>query len=220
MAEKKKEWLHFWECQRYGDKREETRNELLLAAFSEIHRVGFQAASLQNILKHTGVTKGALYHHFPNKLELGYAVLDEVIGVIMRNQWIEPLQSTDKPVETLTQILMDGKELFTDEDIRLGCPLNNLAQEMTAVDDGFRQRINAVYTEWRETIENALRRGVNAGNVRKDVVPEQAATMIVATLEGCIGMAKTAQSMQALEQCGGGLLHYLETLKEQGKNNE
>jgi len=52
-----------------------TRRKILESAFHEIHRNGFQAASLNPILERTGVTKGALYHHFPNKQTLGYAVL-------------------------------------------------------------------------------------------------------------------------------------------------
>ena len=56
-----------------------TRQEILESAFQEIHRNGFQAASLTSILERTGVTKGALYHHFPNKQALGYAVLEEVV---------------------------------------------------------------------------------------------------------------------------------------------
>ena len=63
---------------------EQTRQALLEAAFEEIYRVGFQAASLDRILDRAGVTKGALYHHFKNKLELGYAVLEEVVRPTMR----------------------------------------------------------------------------------------------------------------------------------------
>ena len=48
-----------------------TRQHLLEAAFQEIYKVGFQAASLQTILSNAGVTKGALYHHFKNKKALG-----------------------------------------------------------------------------------------------------------------------------------------------------
>ena len=54
-----------------------TRQTLLQAAFQEIYRSGFQAASLRNILSKVGITKGALYHHFGSKQELGYAVVDE-----------------------------------------------------------------------------------------------------------------------------------------------
>ena len=55
------------------------RRELLEAAFAEFHLHGFQAASLDAIVARAGVTKGALYHHFPDKSALGHAVIDEVV---------------------------------------------------------------------------------------------------------------------------------------------
>ena len=55
---------------------EKTRQDLLEAAFEEVWQNGFRAASLDAILVRVGVTKGALYHHFHNKLELGYGVVE------------------------------------------------------------------------------------------------------------------------------------------------
>jgi AcrR family transcriptional regulator len=55
---------------------ERTRERLLQAAFREIHRSGFQSASIDTILAATNVTKGALYHHFESKEALGYAASD------------------------------------------------------------------------------------------------------------------------------------------------
>ena len=46
---------------------ERTRERLLQAAFREIHRSGFQSASIDTILAATNVTKGALYYHFESK---------------------------------------------------------------------------------------------------------------------------------------------------------
>ena len=57
---------------------EETRGRILEAAGEEMRRVGFRAMGLNDILKKLHMSKGALYHHFQNKLELGYAVLDEL----------------------------------------------------------------------------------------------------------------------------------------------
>ena len=57
-----------------------TRSKILEAAYQEIHVQGFQSASMSEILLKAGVTKGALYHHFENKMALGYAVVDEVVA--------------------------------------------------------------------------------------------------------------------------------------------
>ena len=64
-----------------------TRQRLLEAAFTEMHRNGFHASSLDKILRATEVTKGALYHHFRNKQALGLAVIEEVVRPWVETRW-------------------------------------------------------------------------------------------------------------------------------------
>jgi len=219
FGDKPKQWWHIWSCDQCQgdnttlDKSTETRGKILMAAFDEIYHRGFQAASLSNILKNTDTTKGALYHHFKNKMELGYAVVDEVIYTTLKANWITPLKDTDSPIEIIQQILLESGQRMTEEDIRLGCPLNNLAQEMSPIDEGFRSRISAVYTEWQDAIEGAVERGKLAGNVRQEADAKQLGVLFVATLEGCLGLAKSTQSLETLMNCGHGLVDQLELLK-------
>src|SRR2546423_10424067 len=67
-----------------------TRESMLEAAFDEMHRSGFRGSSLETILSRSGVTKGAMYHHFAAKQAPGYAVIDAVITAIMRGNWHRP----------------------------------------------------------------------------------------------------------------------------------
>jgi AcrR family transcriptional regulator len=218
---KPKQWWHIWSCSHCGeadlDKSVETRGQILMAAFDEIYHRGFQAASLNNILKKTNITKGALYHHFKNKVELGYAVVDEVIYITLKANWIDPLLETDDPITTIQQILQQSGQQMTEEDVRLGCPLNNLAQEMSPIDEGFRSRITAIYTEWQNAIENACERGKAAGNIEDKANPKELSVLFVATLQGCLGMAKSNQSLDTLMICGNGLLQQLELLRPERK---
>jgi AcrR family transcriptional regulator len=194
---------------------EETRQRLLAAAFREIHRHGFQGASLDAILAETGLTKGALYHHFANKQALGYAVVDEVLRTEIRERWLKPLEGTHDPVTVFRDTLNAAAASVTMEEIELGCPLNNLAQEMSPLDEGFRARLDAIYREWREGIAAALERGKRAGTVRGDADTRVAAAFILGAMEGCIGMAKSARSLDVLRECGAGLIRYLESLRNQ-----
>src|SRR6188474_2797536 len=84
-----------------------TRDKLLKAAFEEIYRRGFQAASLDTILAKAGVTKGALYHHFPDKAALGYAVVDEVVKGLLLKRWGVLEAATGDPVSALQQVLRE-----------------------------------------------------------------------------------------------------------------
>ncbi len=190
-----------------------TRQVILQAAYEEIHVRGFQAASLSKILANTNVTKGALYHYFPTKLALGYAVVDEILAEQIQQQWVQPLLQTDDPVTGLIQIIKQAGQELTEEDIYCGCPLNNLAQEMAPVDEGFRSRVEFVYEAWRMGTETAFKNGQDKGFVKKEINATSVATMIVASLEGCMGLAKNARSKKMLYQCGESVMDYLQSLR-------
>lgn len=190
-----------------------TRQTLLEAAFAEIHCNGFQAASLAQILADTGLTKGALYHHFPDKKALGLAVVEEVIRPRLAEMMFAPLAETRQPLAAL-QALLAAKAAEDDPVVvTLGCPLNNLMQEMSPVDEGFRLQLNGVFQDWVGVVVAALERGKLAGEVRGDVDPEATAFFIVSALEGCIGMSKNTQSVGAYRSCLAQLGRYLDTLK-------
>ncbi len=191
----------------------DTRQVILEAAYEEIHVRGFQAASLSKILSSTNVTKGALYHYFPTKLALGYAVVDEILADHIQQQWVQPLLQAEDAIDVFKNIIMQLGGEITEEDIQCGCPLNNLAQEMAPIDEGFRSRVEAVYHAWRKGIEKALVKGQENGFVSKDVNVTSAAMMVVASLEGCMGLAKNAQSKKVLLQCGQSVMDYLESLR-------
>ncbi|TNF92121.1 MAG: TetR/AcrR family transcriptional regulator [Gammaproteobacteria bacterium] len=191
-----------------------TRGKLLKRAFTEIHEHGFQAASLDTILKDTGVTKGALYHHFPNKNALGCAVIDEVIQPMVYQEWIAPLVESDEdPITAIKRVIHRAGDAMTLNDLKLGCPLNNLSQEMSPIDEEFRHKLDGIYDQWRKGIAIALRNGMKSGSVRSDIQPDSVATFLVASLEGCIGMAKNAQSLTVLMQCGNEVFSYLDNLR-------
>ncbi len=190
-----------------------TRQKILLAAFKEIHLYGYQSASIQNIINQAGVTKGALYHHFKSKHDLVITLLDEVHTQYVENTFIKPMENTDDPINTLITTLNGIKDQMSDEDIALGCPLDSIAQEMAPIDAVIQQKIEALYQRKLMTMQAAFSRGQVAGTVQASVSAESISLMIMATLQGCMGIAKSARSVHVLIQCGTGLIHYLEQLK-------
>jgi TetR/AcrR family transcriptional regulator, transcriptional repressor for nem operon len=190
-----------------------TRQALLFAAFVEINKQGFQAASLGNILKETKVTKGALYHHFPSKLELGYAVVDELIADTVKEMWITPLQDAENIIDALLSQIDNAIGKRNKENICFGCPVNNLAQEMSPIDEGFRERINSIFDLWRTTIDKKLKEGQKNGIVKKSISTDASAYFIVAAIEGATSLAKNAKSVDVLKTSLQGLKQHIETLR-------
>jgi AcrR family transcriptional regulator len=172
---------------------ERTREHLLQAAFREVYRYGFQSAGIDTILAATNVTKGALYYHFESKEALGYAIIEEVVAKLTRDRWMLPLQrSKDKDaVDTLIGVVRAIPH--RPRDVKSGCPLVNLAQEMSQLDEQFRKRLERIFHAWREAIALVLRRGQSLGTVRRDLVPEESASFLIAMVEGYEVLAKNAQ---------------------------
>ena len=191
---------------------DETRQQLLQAAFEEIYRRGFHAASLDKILAETKVTKGALYHHFKNKAELGYAVVEEIIKPWLRSTW-QPVMDSEDPIEAAIGVVKTRFANLTAEQMEYGCPFNNLVTEMCARDEGFRTRLAAGLTEFREGVAHELRRGQKNGSVREDLNVAQAAAFFVASFQGTIGVSKAARDKELFEHAVGGMISYLETLR-------
>jgi TetR/AcrR family transcriptional regulator, transcriptional repressor for nem operon len=190
-----------------------TRDKLLRAAFEEIYRRGFQAASLDTILATAGVTKGALYHHFPDKATLGYAVVDEVVKGLLLERWGVLGPVTGDPITALQRILKHRVAGLTTREVELGCPLNNLAQEMSPLDQRFRRRVNATFDLWIEGVAKDLARGQAEGAVRRDVNARKIAAFVVASIEGSFGLAKGAQNAAMLRSNLEVLSSYLESLR-------
>ena len=188
-----------------------TRGRLLQAASREIHRSGFRNADLDAILARAGVTKGALYYHFDNKEALGYAVVDEVIARNLRQKWVQPLRNAKDPIDVLVRIIQS--ESLKREDVQRSCPLLNLSQEMSGLDEGFRRRTARVYKDWHDAMAEALREGQKRRVVRSDIDANETATFLIAAWEGYVVLGKNSQDPRMMESGQRRVSGHLESLR-------
>ena len=190
-----------------------TRNKILSSAFQEMHKHGYQGMRIDQILKNTRLKKGALYHHFPGKQALGYAVLEELIQKRITDLWITPLKACDDPLEGIYNLFVKLDEEWSEEFFNLGCPLNNLAQEMSPIDEGFRKRIEDFFNYWKQEISQALKKGQEQNIINPSINVDNCAIFILATIEGTLAMIKNQQNKALLYSCGEELKRYLNMLR-------
>ena len=190
---------------------ERTRELLLQAAFQEIYRSGYRSADLDAILAAAGVTKGALYYHFDNKEALGYAVVDEIIATNLRQKWVQPLRNAKNPIDVLVCIIQS--ESLKREDVQRGCPLLNLSQEMSGLDEGFRRRTARLYKDWHDAMAQALREGQKRRVVRSDINANETATFLMAAWEGYVALGKNSQDPRMMESGQRRVSGHIESLR-------
>ena len=194
-----------------------TRRRVLEASYREFYRHGFQGGSINRIVTSAGITKGALFHHFAGKNELGYAVLEELLAPAVRNWWVDPLEEAQDPITALKDILKRFIKRIEEEDpeggfLFNGSPICNFAAEMSPLDEGFRERLAIIYDTWRHAISDALERGQNSGSVRPDINPVAEASLLVSIMEGSASVGKVDQKMAFFYNCMKVAQAHLESL--------
>ncbi len=133
---------------------------------------------------------------------------------MITERWIEPLRSFENPIEG---ILHQIKTLIGDQSLnalRLGCPLNNLVQEMSPIDRGFQQRLEKVLKFWVDELAHELKRGQKNGFVKKSINVKQAALFIVMTHEGFYATLKGIQDPSVYKSLLASLKIYLEQISQ------
>jgi TetR/AcrR family transcriptional regulator, transcriptional repressor for nem operon len=192
---------------------EQTRFRILEAAHEEIYENGYQGMRIEAILQKTNLAKGALYHHFPNKLSLGYAVVEERLMGHFQSTWSEFTNNYQNPLTAIQQLFLWKAECYKNEQCFKGCPLNNLNQEMASIDQGFHKRLEMVMESIYQSIVNALETGQQQGTVRADINVTKIAMFIMASYQGIMGTAKCMQAPELLVDLFGTLNDYIDTLR-------
>lgn len=189
---------------------EQTRKNILEVSADEIHKKGFTATSLSCILTRCGISKGALYHHFANKMELGYAVFEEVYAPSFIALWQPAVEAKD-PIQGLCEFFTAMSKEMTCDEVVCGCPLNNLCQEMSGVDEGFRIRILAMQQQLNLLI------ATNLSRVSEQLKPEldfsQIAYFIVSTFHGSSSLSKSSLNKELFDKVIKELCRYMQQLK-------
>ncbi|TIM95441.1 MAG: TetR/AcrR family transcriptional regulator, partial [Mesorhizobium sp.] len=81
-----------------------------------------------------------------------------------------------------------------------GCPLNNLAHELSLADPDFRTALAGIFSAWRQAIADKVRADQQAGR-EQDTDPQRFAALAVASYSGAMSMAKTMQDSAVLRDC-------------------
>lgn len=169
---------------------EKTRAHILNTAFMEIYRHGFNGVGVRDLAKNSGVTIGAFFHHFPTKNHVAYAIIDEIIHVGIMDRWIRPLAAYKNPLQGILKCFKNTFENWPDELVTLGCPLNNLTQELSASDESIKEKTKAVLNDWMDKTEEHLRRAQENGYLEKSTNTRELAEFIVTFQEGTFAMGK------------------------------
>jgi len=187
------------------------REKLLETAAEVFGRAGYQATSVDDILESAKVAPSNFYYHFKSKEELALEVLE---GYFEKSrQEIAPLFMNKKLSATakLEQLLRNFVQKMTRNGCCGGCPLGNLAIELSDTHPKFRKPLADFFEECMEGIAGVVRQGVQSGEFRKDLDPEAAAFLLFGLIEGLLLLSKNLKRTTPLESGFRQALNLLKT---------
>jgi len=167
-----------------------TRLTILHKAFELIYSKGYQTTSIDDIIATTQVTKGAFYYHFKTKDEMGIAIIEEILKPTMQENFIKPIEHSLNPIDDLynmiSYLLLEDPFL----QVKYGCPVGNLTQEMTPWNNEFSKALSELIEQWKQTIEKAIFDAKKSKLIRTDINGEQVAYFVMSGYWGIRNFGK------------------------------
>ena len=176
------------------------REKLLEIACQAFGQKGYEATSVDDILAEAAVSPSNFYYHFKSKEELAIEVLESIFD--RSREKFSPLYEDGglRASEKLKRL----HDLFVQRMERSrccgGCPLGNLAAELSDVSSRFRERIAKFFEECIAGIEGIVRQGVREGEFRPDLDPRAAGALLFGSLEGLMLVSKSLRKIAPLER--------------------
>jgi TetR/AcrR family transcriptional regulator, transcriptional repressor for nem operon len=179
----------------------------LLATSTEVFREsGYRAASLDDILRRSGVAKSNFYYHFAGKLELACATVD-LWAQHLGNLLLDPLRDdTRSGLDRLRGFVAAFGDVCSSGAI--GCPFGMLAAE-DDLETELRDRVQGVLGALKQSLTTALRDGQKDGTVRADVEPDAFADVLLATIQGAGLVARATRDPARIQAATTPLLALL-----------
>lgn len=160
-----------------------TRAHLLKVGLRMLLRHGYGDLGIQAILKEANVPKGSFYHHFSSKQDFALAVIDEYMETV--HQGLETCLNDESlpPLQRVRRFFELSRDKYIEEGT-LGCMLGALGQELSTVDEVFRLKIEACFSEITARIAQCLDLARQRGELEASRNPADVANLILNCWEG------------------------------------
>src|SRR5260370_1330706 len=159
---------------------------------------GYEAASIEDLVKHMGINRQSLYDTFGDKHALYLQALDRYHEVHGRkvSDLLEQPGSVKKTLKQLFQDIVEGS--LCDQE-RRGCFMGNAMSELAGRCKETAARASSYRAATEEAFYRTLLRGKKEGELKRIRDPRAVARFLFSSLQGLVLMAKATKDRKTLE---------------------
>ncbi len=177
----------------------DTRAALIRTGMEMLTERGFNAVGLDEVLRQVGVPKGSFYHFFASKEAFGLAVIDAYDAYLSAKLARHFHDGSRPPLRRLGAFVADARAGMARHGYRRGCLVGNLGQELGALNDAFRDRLEAALDGWQRQVRDLLAEAQAQGELDEQADIQALADLFWIGWEGAILRAKLTRSDAPLE---------------------
>jgi TetR/AcrR family transcriptional repressor of nem operon len=190
----------------------DAREKLLDAAMDVVRTKGFAATSVDDLCRAAGVTKGAFFHHFRSKEELGVAAAGH-FGAMAEAVFAQaPYRSLADPRQRVLAYVDFRREILEGEIFEYTCLLGTMVQEAYATHPAIRDACAAEITGHAATLDADIAAAFAAAGRTPDFSPASLGLHIQGVLQGAFVLAKATGGPETAADSLRHLRRYLEML--------
>jgi len=191
-----------------------TRDKLVEAARQLFHEHGFRGTGISRILREAEVNSGSLYYFFPSKEDLLVAVLERYRGLLGPRIVDPAFERVIDPLERVFAVLDGYRRQLIASDCTQGCPIGNLALEMSDEHPRIRELVAENFAAWRDAIQECL--DDLSPRLPEGTDTSRLAGFVLTVMEGGVMQARAAASLDPYEDAVATLRDYFERLLAAG----
>ncbi len=177
----------------------ETRELLLRAGLEALTEKGFVATGIDEVLRRVGVPKGSFYHYFESKEAFGIELIERYGAYFARKLERHFIDESLAPLERLRGFIAEARTGMAKYEYQRGCLIGNLGQEMGALPESFRARLNGVFADWQARVARCLSAAQAAGEISELANCDQLAAFFWIGWEGAVLRSKLERNPTALK---------------------
>jgi TetR/AcrR family transcriptional regulator, transcriptional repressor for nem operon len=192
--------------------RGDARTRLLEAARDIIRQKGFSSTSVDDLCKAAGVTKGAYFHHFSTKEELGAAAADYWSETTSKLFEGAPYHQHDDPLDRVLAYVDFRKAIIEGDLSEFTCLVGTMTQETYDSYPAIREACAKSIFGHAGTLVPDIRSAMEARRVKADWTAESLAAHTQAVLQGAFILAKATGDPDIARDSVDHLRRYIELL--------
>ena len=181
------------------NKREQKKEEILLAGMSVMKESGYNGTSVKDIVDAAGVPKGSFYNYFDSKESFALDAIDFAAND-GRGYAEAVLKASDvAPLERLMNFFKSGTDCACEHEFKVGCFIGNMCQEMADSSERIRCKLDQVLNGNTRMIASVIEEGQSDGTISSSGDAKMLAEFLFNAWEGALMRAKAAKSRTPLD---------------------